>query len=1253
MAGTWSTLQNPPTFNVDTMLLLTDGTVMCHEYQSPNWHKLTPDPFGDYTKGNWSSMAALLNDATIPAAKGGPAYAPTYFVSAVLKDGTVFVAGGEYNGTVSTANDTLAAQLYNPLSDSWTTLSTPSGWTQIGDAASCVLPDGRVLLGNIGNSSIVIYNPVLSVWTTAANKNTGTSEETLTLLPDNTILTVDCQSGTNAEKYIINTDQWVPASSTPNTLPQACPGFVAEIGPALLLPDGRVFAIGATGNTALYTAPANPTQPGTWANGPTITDTSGNTSFPMDAPAVLLPNGKVLLIGSPTPPCSYPGPTTFFEYDPATNTATQITNPANSGNPAFQGRMLLLPTGQVLFGANTSDIRVYTPDGSPQASWRPTITTCPSALISGHTYQIAGRQINGLSQACSYGDDAQMATNYPLVQVRNTATNHKTFLRTANHSTMGVATGAAIHTTNISVPGDLAPGQYELVIIANGISSAPQIVNVGTQDCFFIVDRSTFGQGEVQAMINLNGHPAIIDPALYVVVEGFKPSDLGINGPADLASPARLPMIPNPHPQLSFVFSGPVIPENPALPNLPQRFTFPFKAVFQDDSMFNFGPSSEPVTVQTVFTSTLNTTVVSAATILLIKNPNPYILHGDQRAGLPWYLSMDVKVFQMTAGDRKFATNLPTSGDVSAVASTFITSLINNLNSNQASAGSFFDSLPTDEAAAALSLAPTNAANVPIYNFALARVRCQDLADALDVRVFFRLWACQQTNATFDTTTTYRQANNGAGQKIATLGIQGDELITIPFFASPRVNSAVAGLNTQTDPANIKTIHHSPIGGEVDTYYGCWLDINQPTQLRYPNRLTGNVDGPFNGTLFPIQQFMRSAHQCLIAQISFDPDPIPNTADPSISDKLAQRNLTFVGIPNPGVLASRRAPQTFEIRPTPAFLPQGQHPDELMIEWGNTPEDSMANLYLPGVGADRIIALANEYYLTHRLTQLDANTIQCETGGVTYVPIPTGTDVNFAGLMTIDLPVTVKKGQVYGITVRQVTGVRGPARELKQDSNNTVHLAVHHGVNTPETTESQSVNFRSVTGKLHQWRRTLGMFRFTIPVSTKTDLLAPEERFLSILRWIQTSISVESRWFPVFNRYVDQVADRVQFMGGDPDKVKPTPDGNWYHDGNGHDHDHKHDHDITGQGEKRISYTGKIAGLEYDHFGDFAGFMLETEEGERHFVSRENEVETLIHGAWTARVLVSVIVERHEPHLPQSIILRGGTEAVTTVEDDA
>ena len=480
MAGTWTSLQNQPNFNADTMLLLTDGTVMCHEFKSRNWHKLRPDPSGNYLKGSWSSMPPLPNNPVIPANNEGPTNAPLYFASAVLGDGTVFVAGGEYNKGFRDSN-ILATQIYDPVSDTWTIVNPPTGWTQIGDAPSCVLPDGRLLLGNINSTRTAIYDPVQQIWTAAANKGDSSSEETFTLLPDDTVLTVQCSNIPNAEKYIIATDEWVSADSTPSTLPQVCFDPAAEIGPAILLTDGRVFAIGATGNTALYTPPGNPTNAGSWAPGPTLKDGNGNTIFPMDAGAVLLPNGKVLCVGSPAPPCKFPGPTTFFEYDPSTNLASVVTSPSNNGNPCYAGRFLLLPTGQVLFSANSAEIEVYTPDGQPNPLWLPSITSVPATLEPGQIYTLTGTQLNGLSQAVSYGDDAQMATNYPLIQLKNTTTGVVVYPRTFNHSTMGVQTGATIHSTHFTVPA-FNPGPAQLRVIANGISSIVVNVTIGVHN---------------------------------------------------------------------------------------------------------------------------------------------------------------------------------------------------------------------------------------------------------------------------------------------------------------------------------------------------------------------------------------------------------------------------------------------------------------------------------------------------------------------------------------------------------------------------------------------------------------------------------------------------------------------------------------------------------------------------------------------------------------------------------------------------
>ena len=46
-----------------------------------------------------------------------------------------------------------------------------------------------------------------------------------------------------------------------------------------------------------------------------------------------------------------------------------------------------------------------------------------------------------------------------------------------------------------------------------------------------------------------------------------------------------------------------------------------------------------------------------------------------------------------------------------------------------------------------------------------------------------------------------------------------------------------------------------------------------------------------------------------------------------------------------------------------------------------------------------------------------------------------------------------------------------------------------------------------------------------------------------MLRHIFRSIPADDRWYPVFVRYLDQVAGRVSGFGGDPDSVIASPDG--------------------------------------------------------------------------------------------------------------
>jgi hypothetical protein len=477
MAGTWADLTKQPGASVDTMLLLTDGTVIAHVSDSPKWRQLTPDDKGSYTTGTWSDLTPMPPNDAIPASTGGPTYGPLFFASAVLGDGTVLVAGGEYNTGVQPAADVAAATRFDPVTSTWTNVTTPAGWTNVGDAPLCVLADGRVLIGNINTSQTAFFDPATGTFSAGPNKSDQCSEESFVLLPDGTVLAVDCTAIPNAEKYLPSSNEWVSAGTTPSTLPQACPNIVAEIGPTVMLPDGNALTIGATGDTAIYVPPANPSDPGTWQPGPTITDGSGNTLHPIDAPAVLLPNGRVLLAASPAPPCNFPGPTSFFEYDPAANSLTAVSPPpSNASDACFTGRFLLLPNGQVLFSNQSSKVTVYTPDGTPDPSWKPAITGAPAFMAVGHHYALTGTQFNGLSQACMYGDDATMATNYPVARLEHGTT--VIYCRTAHHSTMGVATGTGPVSTVLSIPPAVPPGSYDLVVVANGIPADPVPVTI-------------------------------------------------------------------------------------------------------------------------------------------------------------------------------------------------------------------------------------------------------------------------------------------------------------------------------------------------------------------------------------------------------------------------------------------------------------------------------------------------------------------------------------------------------------------------------------------------------------------------------------------------------------------------------------------------------------------------------------------------------------------------------------------------------
>jgi len=472
MAGTWAQMTNLPPggFNAESMILLTDGSVLVHDAYLGDWRRLTPDAAGNYTTGNWSAPVLMSNSRQ-------------YFASGVLRDARVFAIGGEDS---SAGSDTPLAEIFDPQSNSWSPLNKPAGFDWIkGDTSCCILPEGKVLFGCIDDSRTAIWDPEHDTWreagtafgTQGRTKIGRTNEETWTLLRDGSVLTVDTFDTPAAEKYLPHEDVWVSAGRTPKLLVDI---GMREIGPAILLTDGRVFAVGGSTFTAIYQPPHHIKDPGSWIAGPNLIDNANNPLSAMDAPAVLMPNGKVLCcagIRHPEGSEFWSGPTEFFEFDPFTDTLNQTpTQPAIAGGDTWTARLMLLPNSQVMYTAQQNGVWIYTPDDGPHHDWRPHITDHPRRVGRGESYEVAGHRFTGLSQAVSYGDDYTAATNYPLVRLVQGGS--VTYCRTHRFSTFAVGTGDREVRCRFDMPAGAPTGDCRLEVVANGIASEPVHVHV-------------------------------------------------------------------------------------------------------------------------------------------------------------------------------------------------------------------------------------------------------------------------------------------------------------------------------------------------------------------------------------------------------------------------------------------------------------------------------------------------------------------------------------------------------------------------------------------------------------------------------------------------------------------------------------------------------------------------------------------------------------------------------------------------------
>jgi hypothetical protein len=197
------------------------------------------------TSGAVLSGAELYDPATGAWSPAGALGVPRFgHTASLLTNGKVLVTGGCTTSTCST--DTAASELYDPVSNSWSTTGSLNTARYYHTAVR--LSGGKVLaIGGIAGgatSSSELYNPATGKWSNAASMNAARYLNGTTLLQDGKVLV----TGGTVSRYPLNSAElYDPVANKWTLTGSMTTGRYAHS--ATLLPDGTVLVAGGEGQS--------------------------------------------------------------------------------------------------------------------------------------------------------------------------------------------------------------------------------------------------------------------------------------------------------------------------------------------------------------------------------------------------------------------------------------------------------------------------------------------------------------------------------------------------------------------------------------------------------------------------------------------------------------------------------------------------------------------------------------------------------------------------------------------------------------------------------------------------------------------------------------------------------------------------------------------------------------------------------------------------------------------------------------------
>jgi hypothetical protein len=299
-----------------------------------------------------------------------------------LTDGRVLVTGGRTASTSATGVVLATAEIYDPVTNTWTETAAPMNVARRSHTAT-LLPDGKVLIAGGGNGvstttsqpiqSVEIFDPATGMFTLVGNMTQKRSAHSANVLGDGTVLIAGGSNGTGTLFPTNTAEIFNPADSSFTVVGPMVTSHLAQLPGQLR--DGRIVWGSSYFNNTHTSAGGLITDQSEIFDPVARTFTSIAPMFKqrIDIGAQGLYDGTLLIAGGVTTSPSFPSifqPTSEI-YDPGTS-SWKLSGIMSSGRDEFSG--LRLDDGRVMISGGfvspgavlLKTVEVYTPGIIPQ-----------------------------------------------------------------------------------------------------------------------------------------------------------------------------------------------------------------------------------------------------------------------------------------------------------------------------------------------------------------------------------------------------------------------------------------------------------------------------------------------------------------------------------------------------------------------------------------------------------------------------------------------------------------------------------------------------------------------------------------------------------------------------------------------------------------------------------------------------------------------------------------------------------------------